>query len=523
MTSILRPIQRSSEAPLIARQPPLLVAHRIGVRAASERVLIAMIVLVLLFSFGILTLTGNVIFAALPALGAALFLAFWTQPLRRTLLPVVFLQCVVFDAPYATGPLWRQFWEPLTTFMHMRLSMQTGIAALPVTGEELLHVLLIALLCIRVLRGQRIDAVDRGQTANVLFVFLAVSVFAVACLTIWGLSTGGNLKATVFQLRSVIWLPLLTVLLSFALRDSQDFRLLGITITLAAMVKSAVGMYFLASDGWGEAITPAYMTSHDDSVLYVCVIVIWIAAYLHEGSWSRLVTALVVVLWMLAAIYVNNRRLAYVNLAGALLVFYPLLSGRTKRKIKLGLILAFPLFLVYLFLARTHSGGIFAPGATLMGIAKTADPSTQWRVLENQNLIYTIRENRFLGSGFGKEWLEIITLPDISFSFKEYKLIAHNSVLWLLGVSGVVGFTLIWMPIVVGVFLATRSYHFATTNRERTAALAVVVIAVCYVSQAWGDIGLLSSLTTLLMALGLALAGKLARETGAWPSDARII
>ncbi len=522
MTSIVRPIERSSEGQPFPQRPPL-VTPRIGRRAMFERALVATVVLVLLTSFGILTLTGNVVLAALPALGTALVVAVWTQPIRRTLLPVVFLQCVVFEAPYATGPLWRQVWEPLTKFMHMRLSMQTGIGALALSGEELLHVLLIVLLCVRVLRGQRIDADGRVPSANVLFVFLAMSVLAIVWLEIWGLSTGGSLKTTAFQLRSVVWLPVLTALLSFALRDARDFRMLGIVITLAAIVKSAVGMYFLASDGSGQVATPAYMTSHDDSVLYVSVIVIWIAAYLHEGSWSRLLTALVVVLWMVAAIYINNRRLAYVNLVGALLVFYPLLSGRTKRKIKIGMILAFPFFVVYLFLARTHSEGIFGPGATLMGIAKTADPSTQWRVLENQNLVYTIRENRFLGSGFGKEWREIIQLPDISFAFKEYKLIGHNSVLWLLGVSGVLGFTLIWMPIVVGVFLATRSYHFATTARQRTAALAVVVVAVCYVSQAWGDIGLGSSLTTLLMALALALAGKLARETGAWPSDARIM
>ncbi len=503
------------ELPSIAPRPPA--------RSASERTLIAGIVLVILSSLGILAMTGSVFYAMLPALVSVLGAVVWTQPLRRTLLPVVFLHCVIFEPPYASGTFFTSVMEPAFRYANRRLSTQTGISILAFSAQELIYLALLTLMCIRVLRGRRLDSVGRSPSANVLFVALAVSLCTVASLEIWGLVTGGNFKATLFQIRSVLWLPLWAMLLSFSFRDSRDFRVLGLTITFAAVLKVAVGLYFVSKDAWDVGIAPAYMTSHEDSVLYVSLIVIWIAAWLHEGSWQRLLGATAIVSWMVMAVVVNDRRLAYVNLAGSLLAYYPLLGGRTKRKIKLGLILAAPLLAVYLFLARTHSEGIFGPGSVLMGIAKTADPSTQWRVLENQNLIYTIRENRLFGAGFGKEWLEVIKLPDVSIAFKEYRLIGHNSVLWLLGVAGTLGFALIWMPIVVCVYLATRSYHFAATPRQRTAAVAVVVITVCYVSQAWGDIGLGSSLSTLLMALALALAGKLARETGAWPSDARIV
>jgi hypothetical protein len=104
----------------------------------------------------------------------------------------------------------------------------------------------------------------------------------------------------------------------------------------------------------------------------------------------------------------------------------------------------------------------------------------------------------------------------------QYRLTPHNSVLWLLGVGGIVWFTALWMPIVVGVFLAARSYRFATTPFERTAAATSIAILVAYVNQAWGDMGTQGSVSLPLVACALALAGKLARSTGAWPSTARL-
>ena len=100
----------------------------------------------------------------------------------------------------------------------------------------------------------------------------------------------------------------------------------------------------------------------------------------------------------------------------------------------------------------------------------------------------------------------------------QYRLIAHNSVLWLLGVAGVIGFALIWTPVVVGVYLAARSYRFARAEPDRVAASTCLGVIVCYVIQAWGDIGMSAAVPTLLLACALAAAARLASETGAWPN-----
>jgi O-antigen ligase len=158
-----------------------------------------------------------------------------------------------------------------------------------------------------------------------------------------------------------------------------------------------------------------------------------------------------------------------------------------------------------------------------MEIASASDASTQWRDLENSNLIFTLRQHPLFGWGWGHEYIEARPLPDVSRFYKEYRLIAHNSVLWLLGLSGIVGFTMLWTPVVAGVYLATRSYHFSRSSAERTAAATALGLIACYVNQAWGDIGAGAPIPTLLLACALAASGKLARITGAWPARVKLI
>ncbi|MDZ7630058.1 MAG: O-antigen ligase family protein [Gemmatimonadaceae bacterium] len=378
-------------------------------------------------------------------------------------------------------------------------------------------------MLIRVVRGQKIDATGRVKMANVLFVFLGLEVAAVVALEVYGIARGGDFRSTLFQIRNFIWLPLQTAVFAYAMRDTRDFRRLALVITAATMLKAVFGIYFYVKDGLGNNYTPDFITGHTDTVLYVSVLFLWVAAWMHHRStWQRHVLTVVMVSWFMTAIVMNDRRLAWVSLVGSLLAFYPLIKGRQKRRVNIGLICFAPFITLYFSIASKVSTGIFKPGAEMLGMSNVEDTSSLWRVLENQNLVWNLRMHRILGSGFGHEWIEFVKLPDISGAFEQYRLVAHNSLLWIFGISGVVGFTFLWLPIVVGVFLATRSYHAAQTPLHRTAAATVIAVAVCYVNQAWGDIGLGAPLVTLLMAIALALAAKLSTETDSWPLEAKL-
>ncbi len=478
----------------------------------------------------ILAFTGSPVLAFAPTFAVIVVYLVWTQPMRRTLMPVVFAQCFFFEPnvvlggiPVASGPLWSNFIGPGYYLLNLYLNKIIGIGFLSLSLQELIYILLFALMLIRIVRGQTLDSEGRVKMANVLFVFLALEVAAVVALEVYGIARGGNFRSTLFQIRNFVWLPLQTAVFAYALRDTRDFRRLAIVITAATMLKAACGTYFYVKDGLGNNYTPDFITGHTDTVLYVAVLFLWVAAWMHQrSSWQRHLLTVVLFAWFFTAIILNDRRLAWASLVGSFLAFYPLIRGRQKRRVNIGLICAAPFLVLYFVIASKVSTGIFGPGAEMLGMSNVEDTSSLWRVLENQNLVWNLRMHRIFGSGFGHEWIEFIRLPDISGAFEQYRLVAHNSLLWILGISGVFGFTLLWLPLVVGVFLATRSYHAAQTPLHRTAAATVIAVTVCYVNQAWGDIGLGAPLATLLMAIALALAAKLSTETDSWPLDAKL-
>ena len=108
---------------------------------------------------------------------------------------------------------------------------------------------------------------------------------------------------------------------------------------------------------------------------------------------------------------------------------------------------------------------------------------------------------------------------DISQLFPQYRYIAHNSVLWLWSIGGLVGFSLIWLPLVVAVFLARRGYAFARSPTEHTVGITALVVVICFVNQAWGDMGTQGQTCIILLAWAIAGAGNLASATGAFPTD----
>ncbi len=524
MASTFRPaVDAGTAARGPAFEQPLTRMRRIarGMPAATVVVVVGLCI-------GILLITGNPLLAPAPAIAAGIVAFVWTQPVRHTLVPLIFAQLFFFmpsagpQGPLGAGAIWTQFVLPGFYLTNLHLNKSFGTSFMPFSGHELAYVLLFLLLIVRDLRGDTTDAVGRKPIANVMIAFLALEVAGVIAFEAWGLLNNGSFKSTLFQVRHFLLMPLEATVLCLAFRDSRDFRRVFLIATVAAILKGVVGLYFLFDSMARYDFTPPFMTGHEDSVLFVMVMFVWVVAAVHSRSWQRVTLALAIVAFLGVVVYYNNRRLAWVSLVAAFLAFVPLLQGRLRKRINLGLILAAPLVFIYLMLSKTYTDGIFAPGADLMGIANVADASSQWRVLENANLIFTVQQHQFIGSGFGHEWIEVIRLPDISDAYKEYRLIAHNSVLWLLGIVGSIGFTLIWLPIVVSTFLARRSYLFATSAYQRTAAASAIAAAVCYVNQAWGDIGLAASAPTFILAVSVALSAKLAHETGAWPAGTRL-
>jgi uncharacterized membrane protein len=103
--------------------------------------------------------------------------------------------------------------------------------------------------------------------------------------------------------------------------------------------------------------------------------------------------------------------------------------------------------------------------------------------------------------------------------FAQYKYIAHNSVLWLLSLSGWLGFTAVWLVFPVAVLIALRVFRAAQTGVDLVVSYGTIATVVAFVVQAWGDMGLQSWMGTLLVAAFTGATGAMWTSMERQPQD----
>jgi hypothetical protein len=216
----------------------------------------------------------------------------------------------------------------------------------------------------------------------------------------------------------------------------------------------------------------------------------------------------------------NDRRLAYVSLVGCLLAAF-LISPWVPLKRLFVRVLPFlaPFVAVYIAVGWNHPTGIFGPVDTIKSLIEGQGGEGQWdyRDIENWDVIHTWAQFPILGTGYGHEFLEPMKLPDISFVFPTYRFHPHNSLLGLLAFGGMLGYTMVWLYLAGTVYMAVRAYHRSHESEHRACALIIVGIIASYINQVFGDMGIISYICTFLVSICVAMAGKLAVATGAWP------
>jgi hypothetical protein len=82
---------------------------------------------------------------------------------------------------------------------------------------------------------------------------------------------------------------------------------------------------------------------------------------------------------------------------------------------------------------------------------------------------------------------------------------------------GLFGFTAVWALFAGGLYLAFRSFRSAVSPEDRVAALGCAGALIACHMMGYGDTGAHYTQYKIIAALALAVAGKLAVSTGAWP------
>ncbi len=458
---------------------------------------------------------GSLAAAVAPAfLLVVLYLAF-RAPLRTCVAALMFL-ALIADAPQDNpmAGLWHSPLYGIGQLLCNNWSNTFGISALSFSGLDFFTVLLLARA-----------AFEGGAapTASALRSALARFFAAVIGLGLLGFASGGAVGNAYWQVRQLIFIPVFAWLLTAALR-SDDHLLLGRIVVAAALVKTSVGLFFHFAIAGPRGLHPPFLTTHSDTMLFCLAITIVFVRFLEQPDLRGLRRCLWIIPLVLSAVWLNNRRIAWVGLFGAFLAVWQLSPwSRVKRKLVLVGLFAIPFASLYVAAGWGSSAPAFKPVASIRTLVATkdgtraSDSSTLSRQIENFNLAQTMRRHP-LGTGLGTPYDEVVKGPDISKSFALYRYIPHNSVLWLMTAGGPLGFFLLWSLFVVGIYLAARAYRSATLPVERMAALSALCAQLLFLVQAWGDMGTQNWSTTWLVAAALAVSGRLAVDTGAWPS-----
>lgn len=460
---------------------------------------------------------GNLVAPLVPVLLAAILYGAFTLPLRWTVSTLLFVTLAA-DGTKNAGGLWHTPWAVIGDLLTSNLDAVVPAAkGMKLNGLELANLLLLGVGIYRRSAGSRLDP-PKTQTASVVGPVVMLCLAGTFFSILIGYSNHGSPDVMIWQTRPMVEGAALFFLLQHTYGGAADRRLLTKIIVAAAWVKAAIAVYVR------YRIAVAYTnveftTSHGDSVLFVMACVIPIAHLLEQTDGRRLRNLLVIAPLVLWGILANTRRLAWVELAFVLGAFY-LISPARRWKVYLtrAALIAVPIAIVYVSAGWNSNSRIFGPVQLLRSVSDTKKDRSAWdREVEDYNLAVSTSERPLLGRGFGTEYSEYIKGDDISRFFPMFRTQPHNMVLGLLLFAGALPFFAIWLVYPATAFLAARAYRLASTPEQRAAALSCIgcVLVVCV--QCFGDMGLYSTQSKLVTALALAVAGKLAVETGAWP------
>ena len=351
---------------------------------------------------------------------------------------------------------------------------------------------------------------------NALLGFLGV----VLGLVVFGLARGGQVEWVFRQTIHMVQLPLVALVFLYALRVPEDLPAVGAAFVVAAAARSLLVAFVYFGICVPQGITalpgkPEWCTNHSDTVLFVSALVILIAYSLEQRKRKVIFGSLALGALIFVGIILNNRRIAFVSLAVApIAIYFALDPSKRKRRMTIAIGILTPLLVAYVLIGSEMAGDspVFKPAKSIASILDQKDSSSRSRNIENENLIYTLRESPIITKGFGHEYDYSPNNPpvDLSLDFKNYRLIAHNGVLWLWSIAGPLFFAALWFIYPLAGTLAVRGYRTARLPLERSAALAALGGVVVVVMQVWGDQGINSYLTLVTFGVCFATAARLA-------------
>ncbi|QSQ21556.1 O-antigen ligase family protein [Pyxidicoccus parkwayensis] len=469
------------------------------------------------------TVGGGVIHpvvAVAPVLAVTVLWVILKVPIRYPVFAVTYLTLAVdYVAERPQSGLWESPLHPLGELLFAQLSYITKIGALRFPLIDVLVVGLMGLAMYRKVTKSTIDP-PTPPMPRPLVAVTTLSLIALLWMEVRGVARGGDFKQSLWQWHQAAMMPFIVAMYHYSLRGPQDWPTLCRVVIAAGITKALVGSYFALVIVKSLGVFVEYTTAHSDSMTFIFCLLVVMLRFIEKPKAAHIIRGLGVVIIILMGMVFNDRRLAYVSLVGCLLAAF-LINPWTPLKrfvVRMVPFLA-PVIAVYIAIGWNHPTGIFGPVDTIRSLidGQGGEGNLDYRDIENLDLIATWAQFPLLGTGYGHEFLLPVPLPDIAFVFPQFRYHPHDSLLGLFAFGGMLGYTGVWMYLAVTVFMAVRAYHRSDVSEHRACALIIVGIVASYINQVFGDMGIISYICTFLISMCVAMSGKLAVLSGAWP------
>lgn len=349
----------------------------------------------------------------------------------------------------------------------------------------------------RAVTGEWRVSFRRGPLYAPMAVF---ALFIVAGLA-WGLARGGDVNIALWEVRPILYLPLMFILTTNMIRTPKQANRVVWLAMLGLFVVALVGIYSAVTSPTPINGRLQWVIEHGSAVRLNTLFALLIAAFVYRASRAKRLVLPLMAVFTLYTYAIAQRRAAMLALAFALGLFLLLLSQQNRR---LFWRIAPPLALfgaLYLAAFWNSAGTLGLPARALRSAFTFSsgnlqeDASTFYRLIENMNISYTLRQSPLTGVGFGHQFHIIAPMPDISY-FEWWQYITHNSIVWIWMETGVFGFLsmifLIGAVIVRGVRVARAMPEGGATHRRDLSAIAITAVLYvvmhflyAYVDMAW--------------------------------------
>jgi hypothetical protein len=365
--------------------------------------------------------------------------------------------------------------------------------------------------------------VPKGPIVKPIRTTLLLSGGTTVASFLYGALRGGDTWAGSWQ----VYLMLSGVLVAFTtaavIRTPEHIASFGKTILYAGTYRAIMTVCYWALYVLPGKTDPEYLTSHDDSVLFVVCMLVFMLGLFNAVKPAQRMKYFSYLLFFAAAVLFNKRRLAWVSLAmGGAVLFFTLPKGRIKRNAVRSLLAISPVLLIYTAVGWGRPETIFKPLRSFSTVSTSEDTSTKARNMENLGLIATSNANNpLMGTGWGHPYIEVSSKYSIARYFPLWQYIPHNSVLGLLAYTGILGFIGYWLIFPTSMFVLSRMAGTATVPvLAQTGALGSATLLVC-ANQYYGDMGIYYVKSVYFLAFCYGLSMRIPILAGSWPGAPR--